>query len=234
MLTVAGCGDDDSGSEGPSDEESIVLEAAEQTIQAGSAHLTIDYDGAFEGRMDLAADFTSDRARGTLRFTPLSPDAPQEVSGETYIDGPRTFMRFNDLEPSWIQASPGLGSTLENQPTALIESLGAALDDVEIAERSGTELGTPYSGTYDLTAVVERLPEETREGAEEQLEELDETAVPALIVVGTDGFIRELQFDIEFDEALIRVGMVVDDVGKPVEIGPPPKNVVSDEDASGL
>lgn len=229
LIPFTGCGDDDSQpSSGDREAEAAIATAVDRTLEAGTARMVTTYEGDMEAVMRQDADFDTDRASGTISFESV-PGQPElsGISGQMYSDGPRTYARFPEVTPTWIELNQDLGGGFENQPTALFESLEVALQDVE--EVAGDSPPTEYRATYDLEALVEQAPAAAAERAQEQLDAAPTLKeLPATITVGRDGLIRRFVLDIRAGGGGIRATVKLSALGSPVQIGPPPASAVEE------
>jgi hypothetical protein len=239
VLALAGCGDDEQGSE----TSRLIEEASRTTLAKGTARQHLDFRTepgrklafSLDGLVDMAAD----DERGTIRYDSFEGVAPgTEVEYVTFdeID----YFREAGTE-SWLKTETTEQDALANSsdiPSGL-RRLGAVTNDARPVGRE-TIRGVPttkYEARADLVQSLRTVPPEQRDEALKLARIHKKKEMPAQVWIDSGGAIRRLRYDLDFDNLRIpsngedTIVVVVDlfEFGVDARIQPPPPEQTVEE-----
>jgi len=213
-----GNGDDQSAK----DPVALIRAVTAKVEDAGAYRATFEMAITAQGQTIEATgegEFSDDplQVHATYRFTDM-PGVEGDFEMEMILDGSVMYMRSpmlsrsSGLDTDWISMdleaiAPGFGdlaslSQGQNDPTAQLEYLRGISDAEEVGTEqvAGVET-THYSGTVDLDAAYDRLPDDTRGELKQAIaqarKQFGHGAMPVDVWIDGDGLLRRMTMSLE-------------------------------------
>ena len=215
-----GGGNHDAGDGG--DPVALIRAVTANVEDAGAYRATFEMAITAQGQTIEATgegEFSDDplQVHATYRFTDM-PGLEGDFEMEMILDGSVMYMRSpmlsqsSGLDTDWISMDldelvPGFSdlaslSQGQNDPTAQLEYLRGISDAEEVgAEQVAGVETTHYSGTVDLDAAYDRLPDDTRGELKQAIaqarKQFGHGAMPVDVWVDGDGLLRRMTMSLE-------------------------------------
>jgi hypothetical protein len=208
--------------DGEGDPVALIRAVTAKVEDAGAYRATFEMAITAQGQTIEATgegEFSDDplQVHATYRFTGM-PGLEGDFEMEMILDGSVMYMRSpmlsqsSGLDTDWISMDldelvPGFSdlaslSQGQNDPTAQLEYLRGISDAEEVGTEqvAGIET-THYSGTVDLDAAYDRLPDDTRGELKQAIaqarKQFGHGAMPVDVWIDSDGLLRRMTMSLE-------------------------------------
>lgn len=236
------------------DPVAAVRESAEKTRGAGTSRLDMTVNASAGGEaIDITAQGAFDYAKGVGELELTLPAAAGLGGGTIRQIITKSALFMGGIpglpEGKWVKVSldqlnVGGGGLTSNDPSAVLEMVRGASDDVTEVGKATVrgEETTHYRGTLDLDKAVASAPAETRNQLKQYLEQAGTTSVPFNLYIDDDGRLRKMVQEFEFEApggsgaGTVKTDLTLElyDYGVKVNVKAPPAADVSEAPAGSL